>query len=49
MLLILLKIQVWHINTDGQSLNWKDKNVLNKTLFLFGDKYCDIYNNACSF
>ena len=43
MLLILLKVQLWHIQTNEQlSLNWKVTNVLNKIRFLFGDKYCDI-------
>ena len=49
MLLILLKVQLWHIQTNGQSLNWKVTNVLNKIRFLFGDKYCDIQDNARSF
>ena len=50
MLLILLKVQLWHIQTNEQlSLNWKVTNVLNKIRFLFGDKYCDIQDNARSF
>ena len=49
MLLILLKGQLWHIKTNGQSLSWKVTNVLNKIRFLFGDKYCDIQDNARSF
>ena len=49
MLLILLNVQLWHIQTNGQSLNWKITNVLNKILFLFGDKYCDIQDNTRSF
>ena len=49
MLLILLKVQLWHIQTDVQLLNWKVANVLNKIRFLFGDKYCEIQDNACSF
>ena len=49
MLLILLNVQLWHIQTIGQSLNWKVTNVLNKIRFLFGDKYCDIQDNARSF
>ena len=49
MLLILLKGQLWHIQTNGQSLSWKVTNVLNKIRFLFGDKYCDIQDNARSF
>ena len=35
MLLILLKGQLWHIQTNGQSLSWKVTNVLNKIRFLF--------------
>ena len=42
MLLILLKVQRGHIQTNGQPLNLKITNVLNKIRFLFGDKYCDI-------
>ena len=49
MLLILLKGQLWHIQTNGQSLSWKVTNVLNKIRFLFGDKYSDIQDNARSF
>ena len=49
MLLILLKVRLWHIQTNSQWLNWKVTNVLNKRHFLFGDKYCDIQDNACSF
>ena len=49
MLLILLKVQLWHIQTNGQSLNWKVINILNKMRFLFGDIYCDIQDNARSF
>ena len=49
MLLILLKVQLWHIQTNGQSLNWKVRNVLNKIPFLFGGIYCDIQDNAHSF
>ena len=35
--LILLKVQLWHIQTNGQSLNWKVTKVLNKIRFLFVD------------
>ena len=49
MLLILLKDQLWHIQTNGQSLNWKVTNVLSKMRFLFGDKYCHIQDNTRSF
>ena len=49
LLLILLKVQLWPIQTNGQPLNWKVTNVLNKIRFLFGDKYCDIQDNARSF
>ena len=49
MLLILLNAQLWHIQTNGQSLNWKVTNALNKMPFLFGDKCCDIQDNARSF
>ena len=48
MLLILLKVQLWHIQTNGQPLNLKITNVLNKICFLFDDKYCDIQDNARS-
>ena len=41
-LLILLKIQLRHIQNNGQSLSWKVTNILNKIRFLFGDNYCDI-------
>ena len=33
MLLVLLKVQLWHIQANGQSLNWKVTNVLNKINF----------------
>ena len=49
MWLILLKAQLWHIQTNGQSLNWKVTKALSKMPFLFSDKYCDIQDNARSF
>ena len=49
MLLILSKVKPWHIQTNGKLLNWKITNVLNKIPFLFGDKYCDIQDNALGF
>ena len=48
-ILILLKVQLWHTQTNGHSLDWKVTNDLNKIHFLFGDKYCNIQDNACSF
>ena len=44
-----IKVQLWHIQTNGQPLNWKVTNVLNKIHFLFGSIYCDIQDNARSF
>ena len=49
MFLILLNAQLWHIQTNGQSLNWKVTKALSKMPFLFSDKYCDIQDNARSF